>query len=430
MNVWQLLTDRKFSRLLRVRWTGQMTDGVFQSALASFVIFSPERQANALSAALAFAVVLLPTLFAFAWFTVSIPDPNAYVNSQSTIIQYSNLARALTLTVVSFLIFEGQTGIVLTVFVLVAFGVNRLILAGLSAGIPLMIESKSLISANALAVTGGSVCVVLGGGIGLGLRRLLDGLTTADHADGYIILIGALGYLLAALFAATLKKQEIGPLEHEIINASFSQGLIEMREGIKFLRQNIDTARGIAAVAVHRGGITALTLIALLLERNTFHDPADNEAGLAGLSFTLSIAACGFVVGAVIAPYGVRRVGRHRWMRFTMVASTLGPLFIVFTRTPLTLSFAAFLTALFGQSLKVTNDALVQSKIDDIYRGRVFSVYDVVVNGAIVSGAVIAALMLPNTGDTFLVPLIVAILYVTAGLRLLRARVFFAPPVK
>ncbi len=30
------------------------------------------------------------TLFAFAWFTVSIPDPNAYVNSQSTIIQYSD----------------------------------------------------------------------------------------------------------------------------------------------------------------------------------------------------------------------------------------------------------------------------------------------------------------------------------------------------
>jgi MFS family permease len=425
MNVWQLLTDRKFSRLLRVRWTGQMTDGVFQSALASFVIFSPERQANALSAALAFAVVLLP-------YSIIGPFVGTILDrvSRQRAIAYSNLARALTLTVVSFLIFEGQTGIVLTVFVLVAFGVNRLILAGLSAGIPLMIESKSLISANALAVTGGSVCVVLGGGVGLGLRRLLDGLTTADHADGYIILIGALGYLLAALFAATLKKKEIGPLEHEIINASFSQGLIEMREGIKFLRQNIDTARGIGAVAVHRGGITALTLIALLLERNTFHDPADNEAGLAGLSFTLSIAACGFVVGAVIAPYGVRRVGRHRWMRFTMVASTLGPLFIVFTRTPLTLSFAAFLTALFGQSLKVTNDALVQSKIDDIYRGRVFSVYDVVVNGAIVSGAVIAALMLPNTGDTFLVPLIVAILYVTAGLRLLRARVFFAPPVK
>ena len=425
MNVWQLLTDRKFSRLLRVRWTGQMTDGVFQSALASFVIFSPERQADALSAALAFAVVLLP-------YSIIGPFVGTILDrvSRQRAIAYSNLTRAVTLTEVSLLIFQGNTGVELTIFVLVAFGINRLILAGLSAGIPLMIESKSLITANALAVTGGSVWVVLGGGIGLGLRQLLDGVTTADHADGYIILAGALGYLLTALFAATLKKREIGPLDHEIKNASFSQGLIEMREGIKFLRQNLDTARGIAAVAVHRGGITALTLIALLLERNTFHDPSDNEAGLAGLSFVLTIAACGFVVGAVIAPYGVRKVGRHRWMRFAMVASTLGPLFIVFTRTPLTLSLAGFVTALFGQSLKVTNDALVQSKIDDIYRGRVFSVYDVVVNGAIVSGAVIAALLLPNSGDTFLVPLIVAVLYLTAGVRLLRGRVFFAPPVK
>jgi hypothetical protein len=328
------------------------------------------------------------------------------------------------------LIFQGRTGVELTIFVLVAFGVNRLILAGLSAGIPLMIESKSLISANALAVTGGSVWVVMGGGIGLGMRSLLDSMTSADHADGYIILLASIGYLTASLFASLLKKQEIGPLDHEIKNASFAQGLIEMREGIKFLRQHSDAARGIAAVAVHRGGITAMTLIALLLERNTFHDPSDSEAGLAGLSFTLSIAACGFVVGAVAAPYGVRKVGRHRWMRLAMSASTVGPIFILFSRTPFTLACAAFLTALFGQSLKVTNDALVQSKIDDIYRGRVFSVYDVVVNGAIVSGAVFAALLLPDSGDTYLVPLIVAAVYLLAGIRLLRSRVFFAPPVK
>jgi len=425
MNVWQLLTDRKFSRLLRVRWTGQMTDGIFQSALASFVLFSPERQANALGAALAFAVVLLPYSI-IGPFVGTILDR---VSRQRAIV-FANLSRALTLAVIALLIFQGRTGVELTIFVLVAFGVNRLILAGLSAGIPLMIESKSLISANALAVTGGSVWVVLGGGIGLGMRGLLDSMTSADHADGYIILLGSFGYLVTSFFASFLKKKEIGPLDHEIKNASFAQGLIEMREGIKFLRHHADAARGIAAVAVHRGGITALTLIALLLERNTFHDPADSEAGLAGLSFTLSIAACGFVVGAVAAPYGVRKVGRHRWMRLAMAASTVGPLFILISRTPFTLACAAFLTALFGQSLKVTNDALVQSKIDDIYRGRVFSVYDVVVNGAIVSGAVIAALLLPDTGDSYLVPLIVASVYLIAGIRLLRSRVFFAPPIK
>ena len=414
MNVWQILTDRKFARLLRLRWMGQITDGIFQSALASFVLFSPERQANALNAALAFAVVLLPYSL-IGPFVGTILDRV----SRQRAIMFANLTRATTLSIIALLIFQGKTGIEMTIFVLVAFGVNRLILAGLSAGIPLMIESKSLITANALAVTGGSVWVVMGGGIGLGLRQLIDGTTTADKADGYIIMVAAMGYLVAAFFASLLKRKEIGPLDHEVKSASFTQGLIEMREGVRFLRRHMDAARGIGAIAIHRGGITALTLIALLLERNTFNDPADNEAGLAGLSFTLSIAAVGFVIGAVAAPYGVRHVGR-----------TFGPLFILFVRTPLTLICAAFVTALFGQSLKVTNDALVQSKIDDIYRGRVFSVYDVVVNGAIVSGAVIAALLLPNSGDTYLVPLIVATIYFIAGLRLLRSGVFFAPPVK
>ena len=39
--------------------------------------------------ALGFSFVAGVFLFGFAYFTVSIPDPNAYVNSQSTIIQYA-----------------------------------------------------------------------------------------------------------------------------------------------------------------------------------------------------------------------------------------------------------------------------------------------------------------------------------------------------
>ena len=37
-----------------------------------------------------FGFIAAAVLFALAYFTVQIPDPNAYVNSQSTIIQYSN----------------------------------------------------------------------------------------------------------------------------------------------------------------------------------------------------------------------------------------------------------------------------------------------------------------------------------------------------
>ena len=89
------------------------------------------------------------------------------------------------------------------------------------------------------------------------------------------------------------------------------------------------------------------------------------------------------------------------------------------------LALTGFFVALGGQNVKVTNDALVQSKIDDYYRGRVFAVYDVLVNGAIVSGGLIAALLLPLSGVTPWVPALVSASYLLVALRLLRPEKFF-----
>jgi MFS family permease len=398
-----------------------MTDGVFQSALASFVLFSPERQANALSAAIGFAVVLLP-------YSIVGPFVGTILDrvSRQRALFFANLARSVNLLVVAVFVFSGATGVALTAVVLIAFGINRLILAALSAGLPLLIDSKSLITANAIAVTGGSVLVVIGGGIGVGVRALVDGAALADQADSMLILLAAGGYFTAALLSGRLNKYEIGPMAHEKAAASFKQGFIDMREGIDFLRKNMDTARGIIATAVHRGGLTALTLTALLLERNTFNDPASPEDGLQGFGIALTIAGIGVFLGAFLAPYGVARFGRHRWIKFAMYASAFSPIFLAIWQTEVALAVTAFLTAFCGQNIKVTNDALVQSKIDDYYRGRVFAVYDVVVNSAIVSGGLIAALLLPTSGVTAKVPLFVMGAYLLVALVVLRPSKFKA----
>ena len=420
MSFLELLRDAKLFRLLRIRWTGQIVDGLFQSALASFVLFSPERQASAVNAAVAFAVVLLP-------YSIVGPFVGTILDrfSRQRAIFFANMARAATLLLIALLIFDGRTGIEITIFVLIAFGVNRLILAGLSAGIPLMTNPQSLISANALAVTGGSVFVVIGGGLGLGIRQLVNSAESANHADALLVFISAIGYLCTALLTAILKRDEIGPLAHEITEGGISQGFREMRDGFKFLTIHADAARGIAATAIHRGGLTALTLTALLLERNTFHEPSDSEAGLAGLSVALTIAAVGFVIGAGIAPYGVRALGRHRWIRISILAASASSLLLLIDRNPALLYATAFFAALFGQSVKVTNDALVQSKIEDLFRGRVFAVYDVLVNGAIVFGALIAAWVLPISGDSWAMPLIISITWAFVAFILLRPKKFF-----
>jgi MFS family permease len=91
-------------KLLRVRWTGQLTDGMFQSALASFILFSPERQPDAFKAALAFAVVLLP-------YSVVGPYVGIFLDrfSRKRVVQFANLFRSLDLLIIAYLIYKGST---------------------------------------------------------------------------------------------------------------------------------------------------------------------------------------------------------------------------------------------------------------------------------------------------------------------------------
>ena len=404
-------------KLLRVRWTGQLTDGMFQSALASFILFSPERQPDAVKAALAFAVVLLP-------YSIVGPYVGIFLDrfSRKRVIQFANLFRALNLLIIAYLIYSGSTGLTLTFFVLISFGANRLILAGLSAGLPLLVNKKDLVSANALAVTGGTISVVIGGGLGIAIKNFLDLTNTGDFVDGVLILISAGGYLLAAIFASRLGKSEIGPQAHEVPQEV--RGFGEVLQGFNILKKHGDALRGIFGTGIQRGGITALTLMALLLERNTFNDPSDPDAGLRGFAYALAIAGIGIGLGALAGPYGVAKFGRHKWMRISMIAPIGFLMVFGFFPNEFMMILTAFFVGGFGQSYKITNDALVQSKIADEFRGRIFAFYDVAVNGAIVSGAMIAALTLPPSGVSLVLPWLIAISYTIAALVLLRKSKF------
>jgi MFS family permease len=158
--------------------------------------------------------------------------------------------------------------------------------------------------------------------------------------------------------------------------------------------------------------------MALILERNAFHNPSDPDAGLAGFARAITIAGIGIMLGAVISPAAVRRFGRHKWMRIAMLIASFGPMIFVFSQSEIAMIAMGFVSGFGGQGVKVTNDALVQEKISDDYRGRVFAVYDVVVNAAIVSGSLIAAAVMPKNGLGIALPLIVTSLYLVAAISL------------
>jgi MFS family permease len=129
-------------------------------------------------------------------------------------------------------------------------------------------------------------------------------------------------------------------------------------------------------------------------------------------------------VGAIISPYGVIKFGRHRWMRLLMFSCL--PWLIIFSVNinEVSMIICAFFIGLCGQGIKVTNDALVQSKIDDEYRGRVFAFYDVAVNAGIVSAAVLAALILPKNGDSQLLPLLIGAAYLLTAILVMKKSTF------
>ena len=231
-----------------------------------------------------------------------------------------------------------------------------------------------------------------------------------------MIAVAALGYFTSALCSLRLKRDELGPTEHELVRAKsvgiVTAGILDFKSGLAHLRLHRDAALGMIAVAIQRGGITALVVTCLLLERNTFNDPNNPDAGLAGLVQLVTAAGGGVFAGALIAPWATRKFGRHRWIRVALVLSAaLVPTFI--WGNHIHLAIAAFSVAGFGQSVKVTCDALVQESIADEFRGRVFSVYDVLVNAAIVGGAGLAALIVPTSGRSVLLPLLVVFAYLT-----------------
>ena len=408
----------RFWRLIAIRWMGQGTDGLYQSALAAFLLFSPERAASAQSAAVAFAVVLLP-------YSLVGPVVGTVLDkySRRQILLFANSLRAITLIFVALVLLLGNTGLLLTLTVLISFGINRLILAGLSAATPKLVTEFNLIGANALSVTGGTIAIVLGGGLGVGLRKIFNVITSPDQADALLVVVASIGYLLAALLALRMGRDELGPEPHNIAPAWY-EGFNEMREGFRYLWAKQTSFIAILVVAIQRGGLTALTLMALILERNTFNDVQNPDAGLGGFALALVLSGVGITLGALITPPITRLIDRFIWSRSAMAAAALMPIIFAFKQNELTLILMGFFTGMAGQAVKVTNDAIVQQRTSDIYRGRVFAVYDVVVNGAIVSGALLCALFLPLSGLSRVVPLGIALTYLAAALLLMNKKVF------
>lgn len=418
----QLLRQRWFRRLFAVRVTGQFADGFLQIALASFVLFSPERQPDAPAIALALTAVLLP-------YSVLGPFVGVFLDrwSRRQILVVANLLRALPVTAVAVEVALDRTSADLFVLILLAMSVNRFLLAGLSASLPHVVEPEELVLANSVTPTTGTLAFFAGLGCATLLRAGLPGQGT----DALIVLIAVVGYVGAAGLAARIPRDLLGPdriAGSMPVSAALRDVVRGLRAGLQHLHARPVPARALAVVAAHRFLYGIWMVVAVLLYRNTFYPPRESGAALNALGIALGAAGIGFLLAAVLTPVATSRLEPQRWIVVLLLGAAVvmvlpGSLF-----TQPAMVATALVLGLSAQSVKICVDTLVQTGVEDDFRGRVFAVYDVVFNVMLIAAAAVGGLLVPADGRSYLVAGLLAAGYaLAAGWYQTRAAVHPAP---
>ncbi|MFC7898199.1 MFS transporter [Streptomyces sp. NPDC057381] len=397
-----LLRLKGFRRLLAVRLLSQGADGVYQVALATYVVFSPEKQTSPAAIASAMAVLLLP-------YSLVGPFAGALLDRwrRRQVFLYGNLLRAALASVTAVLMIASVPDWLFYVSALCVTAVNRFVLAGLSAALPRVVDAERLVIANSLSPTAGTLAATAGGGLAFVVRLVL-----AD-SDAAVVLLGAALYLCGALASLSIAVDLLGPDRTQAPRLA-SALAVTARDLVSGVRHLAAPARREAAWAL--AGMTLMrfcygALLVMLLMLCRYALTSDTDEGLALLGLALGVSGAGFFAAAVVTPWAAGRLGPGRWMAVCAgIATVLVPaLGLPFATVPLLV--AAFVLGLTTQGAKIATDTVVQSSVDDAFRGRIFSVYDVLFNVAFVGAAGVAALMLPPDGRSVTLIVTVALVY-------------------
>ena len=400
----RLLRTPGFGRLLASRFAAQWGDGVFQAGLGGAVLFNPERQAAPLAVAAGLAVLLLP-------YSLVGPFTGALLDrwDRRRILVVANLLRGVPIVVVALAVGVGLAGAPLYLGALVVTGLSRFVLAGMSAGLPHVAPPRHLVQANALAATAGAAVTATGGMCAIGLHGLI---APGNTGSAWVTGVAVLGSLVAAAIAAGFHRGQLGPQlgpplgpesldEPECSTERATRAVASgLRDGLTAVARVPSVAAGLVALVAHRLSFGIVTLVALLLYRNSFTSHGLLRAGLAGVCELLAAGAAGLLLAAVLTPLLVARFGRGRTVRGALLTAGSAIVTLGLPMTMSTVLAAAFVLSTVGQVMKLSLDATVQVDVADTMRGRVFALYDTLFNLSYVLAVTTTAFITPPTGHS------------------------------
>lgn len=378
----------KFRKLLAVRLVSQIGDGLFQIGLATLFFFNPQNATTAGGVALAFAVMLLP-------FTIVGPFAGPLLDRwrRRQVLAVCNAVRLVLAFALAILVFANPGSWLISVLALVTLGINRFLLSALSAGLPHTLPRDLLVMANSITPTLGSIATVLGGGTGLVL-----GWVAGEGAarNSLALVLAGLAFAGASLLALRFAPDALGPDEGR--PADFSRIARELVDGARYVIARGTPGNALGVMAIHRFLYGANFISLILISRNLLEDPTDADAGLARFALLAGVSFVGNALAIVATPIAHRALSPHTLIPICLGLSLLSQGLLALTYREPWILMAAVLMGFGVQGAKIAVDSIVQADTHDRFRGRAFSLYDMLFNIAFVGAAVLAALALPDAG--------------------------------
>jgi predicted MFS family arabinose efflux permease len=375
------LASPDFRKLFAIRLVSQSSDGLFQSALVASVVFSPEQQNTAVGLLKATLIVAVP-------YSILGPFTGVFIDRwrRRRILLLAPWAKAALVGLVLFDPIE-QT-IPFFAGALLVLSVNRFFLATAAAVVPRLVPHEDLLVANSLATVGGTVALLTGVFVG---GRVVD----AVDSSVAVVVAAGVGWIAASWVASLIAsplKPHTRPEDPELLRHQLRRVMVEFADGARRLLRSPRAIGPITSITLDQIGQGIVLTLSLVVFRHAFGQ------GVASFSNLIGAGGVGVLVGILTVGELEDRFSKPRIVAGAFVAGGIVLVAVSFFIRDWSVLLASFALGLTFAWKKISVDTMVQEATPDGYRGRVFSVYDVVYNLARVIAAALAIWMIPGLG--------------------------------
>jgi MFS family permease len=377
-----------FWRLLQLRMASQFGDGLFQAGLAGALLFNPDRAADPMAIARAFAVLFLP-------YSLLGPFAGALMDrwDRRLVLLGANTGRLILIAGIGTILAVRGGEIPLLVAALLANGLGRFVTSGLSASLPHVVPREQVVTMNSVATAAGAIAAFLGANFML-VPRFFVG--AGDRGASVIIFITAIPVSIALLLSWRFGPRVLGPddTQRAIHGSAVYAVVTGWLHGARTVVSYPTVAATLSGLTAHRMVVGINSLLILLLAHHT-KDPAVGGLGIALLF--LGASGLGSFLATMLTPPAVRRWGRYATANGTLAVAAAIEVAGAGLWLPVMVACSFFL-GVTGQMIKLCADSAMQIDVDDALRGHVFAVQDALFWVAFIISITLAATVIPKDG--------------------------------